>query len=91
VIQVIKLATGEDILCEYVEKDDRAILTNPLRIMITPEGKLMAMQFSFFTEDNKFNLNINSVLCVNDPTEQLINIYNSKFGGLVTAPKGLVL
>ena len=89
-IKLVKLVTGEEIICEYEEEENKVILENPVMMEVVPteEGLSVAMTFPWMMISDKetFELNKNHVLCDVNPPEKLANQYNAQFGsGIVTA------
>ena len=87
----MKMVTGEDIISDVEEKEDKYILTNPAKIAMVPhneEGGVgialipWLMIFSSHTQE----ISKNHVLLTDDPDTDLANGYSSQFGsGIVTA------
>jgi len=89
-IKLVKLATGEEIICEYKEEDDKVILENPVMMEVVPteEGLSVGMTFPWMMISGKetFELQKIHIICAVDPVEDLANQYSSQFGsGIVTA------
>jgi hypothetical protein len=89
-IKLLKLSTGEDVICEYKEEEDKAILENPIIITIVPSeegiGIGMALPWMIASGKDKFKLNKRHIVCKVDPPENLANQYSSQFGsGIVIA------
>ena len=89
-IKLVKLATGEEIICEYKEEDDKVILENPVMMEVVPteEGLSVGMTFPWMMISGKetFELQKTHIICAVDPVEDLANQYSSQFGsGIVTA------
>ena len=87
-IKVIKFVSGECAVTEL--EDDGAAnsdytLKNPIIIMPTQEG-LGMMPLNPFGKSDKIKISKQHVLFIDDPDDEIKNVYNAKFGsGIVTA------
>ncbi len=89
-IKIVKLITGEEVICEYKEENDIVILENPIIISIVPSeegiGIALTLPWMLVSGERIFELNKNHILCSVDPPEELSNQYSSQFGsGIVIA------
>ena len=89
-IKLVKLSTGEEIICEYKEENDKVVLENPIMMEVVPteQGVSVGMTFPWMMVSGKeiFELQKIHIICAIDPVEELANQYNSQFGsGIVTA------
>ncbi len=89
-IKLVKLATGEEIICEYKEEENKVILEKPVMMEVVPteEGLSVGMTFPWMMISGKetFELQKIHIVYAVDPVEDLANQYNSQFGsGIVTA------
>jgi hypothetical protein len=90
-INLIKLVTGEEVLSKYEENDTTMTLSNPMRLQLSPKGLAMIPLSPFMKENAKIIIEKKNVLYIVEADEDVINGYNSQFGGIVIAPPGLVL
>lgn len=89
-IKIVKLVTGEEVICEYKEEENIAILENPVIISIVPSeegiGIALTLPWMMVSDEKTFELNKIHILCSIDPPEELSNQYSSQFGsGIVIA------
>jgi len=89
-IKLVKLATGEDIICEYKEEDDKVTLEKPVMIESGPTeegfGYILTFPWMMISGKETFELQKIHIICAVDPVEDLANQYSSQFGsGIVTA------
>lgn len=90
-IKLIKLVTGEEVLSKYEENDTTMTLSNPMRLQLSPKGLAMIPLSPFMKENAKITIDKKDVLYLVEADDDVINGYNSQFGGIVIAPPGLVL
>ena len=84
--------TGQDVICEVVSQNDTQIeIKNTLVLVPTPEG-MRAMPYSIFTESNLV-IQKNSILILpyNVESEEIVNFYKQKFGGIIEPVSKLLL
>jgi hypothetical protein len=90
-IKLIKLITGEEVLTKYEQVETTLILQNPMRLQLSPKGLAMIPLSPFMKESAKITIGLKDVIYIVDADEDVINGYNSQFGGIVIAPPGLHL
>jgi hypothetical protein len=89
--KLIKLATGEEILARYEQVDATLVLQNPMKLALSPKGLAMVPLSPFMKENSKITIALKDVIYTVDADEDVLNGYNSQFGGIVLAPTGLVI
>ena len=94
-VKVLKIVTGEEVIGEVVSNDANLIsLKNIVAIVLQPtrDGKL---SFGFIPWgsmiDGPITLKHSDLVYFENPTEDLLNNYNSMFSGIVTPPKNLIV
>ncbi len=87
-VKVVKLVTGDEIVCDYTDNGETVNLKNPARFVVTQQGVGM-MPFSPFSSSTEFTVKSDHVLCVGDVEEEIYNGWSSQFGsGIVLAGAG---
>ena len=92
-VKIYKLSTGETILCDSEDgQTDQSVpvqVRRPLLMIFNEQGIRLAM---WCPADMSEPVLLNRSLIVAEchAVEPLANEYRSKFGGIVTAPAGLV-
>ena len=90
-IKVLKLVSGDDVISELEINQNIAILKNPQKFIVTPEG-LANMPLMPFSKDEEFKISIDHILLISEPEDDLKNGYNSQFGsGIVIAKNNMVI
>lgn len=90
--QLVKLVTGEEVLTKYeVSPQGDFIMENPVKLALSPKGLAMVPLSPFVKEGAKITIGQRDVLYVVDADEDVVNGYNSQFGGIVVAPPGLLI
>lgn len=91
---IVKLVSGEEVLGEVISSDDNSVvLKNTVAIAIQPTEKGMQVGFlpwGNYVEGNK-TLALDKVIYKGMPNDEMKNNYNSIFGGILTAPKQLIV
>lgn len=99
-IKIIRLITGEDILCEKVSSATELIhieVKNPVRIVVMPskaDPKVPSIGLApwcEFSESKVVSLRWDHIIFCVDPVNEFKNQYQSMFGGILTPPKKLIL
>lgn len=85
-IKVIKIITGEEIISQIEEKNEKYLLKNPQKFMLTQEG-IASIPLIPFSDSEEYEISKNHVIFVCNPETDIRNLYNSKFGNGVILPK----
>ena len=92
-IKVFKLTTGEEIIAEVVsESDSRVSVKSALSIVLQPSQQGISYGFvpwGNLVEEDK-TLPTANIIYSGKPKDDLLNNYNSIFGGIMVAPKQLI-
>lgn len=97
-VQVVRLISGEEIICEVSYNNGEYTLKNPLRIMMNIDrNNQNRVNLGFadwlpYFEDNTFVIKKEHVLFVAKPQKDMITQYTATFSGIMqpTAPKIIV-
>jgi|TARA_B110000914_G_scaffold137989_1_gene120738 hypothetical protein len=88
-IRLIRLTSGEEILCELHEQRNRKITVVKDPILLIPnEGQIGFMPYLPYTEIGIFGLTIKEehIMFNVQPTDEMIDKYNSMTSAVVTPP-----
>lgn len=91
-IKVVKLVTGEEILCELKNNDDGIIMNNPI-VMIPVPGEdgqvgLGLAPWLPASEGREIWVENIHIICVTEPKKDLYDHYNTTYGsGIITPDK----
>lgn len=92
-IKLMKLTTGEEILAEIVSENASAVtMKNVLAVVLNPTREGISygfMPWGNLSKDDKVISNAH-IICKSVPTDEVLNSYNSMFGGIVTPVKQLI-
>lgn len=97
-IQIVRLISGEELLCDLSYKNGEYEIKNPVRIVMNV-NKTNPSQVSFgFVDwlpyaDVKYGTMIKKehIVFVAKPADEFISQYSQLFGGIVTPPKPKLL
>jgi hypothetical protein len=90
-VKILKLSTGECILADFVNEDaDYLYVRRPLLMLFNDKGISLAMWCPVDMSE-PVKISRSQIVGEGVAVEPLANEYNSKFGGIVTAPAGLVV
>jgi hypothetical protein len=85
--KILKIVTiAEEIMAGIEEKNEKVLLSNPMRIILTPDGVGM-VPLSPFSGEKHIEVSKDKVIYVTTPEVELQNEYNAKFGGIIAPPK----
>lgn len=79
-VKIIRLISGEEMLCSVTDNGDTITLKNPAVLIPSPEGKLlMAKWMPYANDENGFTLAKNFVMFMVEPQSDLSNHYTTTF------------
>lgn len=88
-IKLVRLVTGEDVICEVERKDSVVVLKKPHRLLFSKEG-LASMPLCPFSSDEVYEIDAKNVLFVAEPEEDIRNSYAAQTGSIVVPKSTLV-
>lgn len=95
-IQVVKLATGEELVVEITEETETAItFKNPLAAVLQRSQKTGEPALGFMpwmhASNGPFNIEKSKIICIAEVADEVRNGYNQIFGaGIVVPPQQLI-
>jgi hypothetical protein len=92
-VKIVRLVTGDEVLCEIVDCGIEAIhdttIRNPTLIGVGPDGTLATAPLSVFAKTDQVTISNAHILFTAEPEEEILDAYKSKYGGIIT-PKGIL-
>lgn len=88
-IKLVRLVTGEDVICEVERKDSVVVLKKPHRLLFSKEG-LASMPLCPFSSDDVYEIDSGNILFVAEPEADIRNSYAAQTGSIVM-PKSNIL
>jgi|LWDU01.1.fsa_nt_gi hypothetical protein len=72
-IKIVRLSSGEELLCEYEQLTGTALLTNPVIIIPTAEGKITFMPYMSYAHATELRIeNPNQfIMFIVDPVDEM--------------------
>ena len=90
-IKIVKLITGEEVICDVTIEEGYALLKKPYKFMLTAEG-LGSIPLVPFSKDETYKISLNHIILMSDPEDDFMNAYNSQHGsGIVVAKNNILL
>jgi len=91
-IKLVRLVSGEELLCNLVETKESSIMVENILIMIpTGEGKIGVADYMPYTEINKgVEIKDLHIIFMVDAIDQMAQAHKDKFGGLIIPSSKLV-
>lgn len=96
-VKYIKLLNGEELVAEVIKDDLRTVIKNPIRLVIMPSKadpktpSVGLAPWAEFSEEKEITLDRSHILAIMTPIQEIVNQYNSIFGGIVAPPSKLIL
>lgn len=81
IIQLVRLTTGEEILCKIVNDTSTLItVTDPVQLIPTSEGKIGFAPYMGYCAIDKLHIKVEHIMFVVQPEPGLIDKYKSMIG-----------
>ena len=93
-MKIVRLKTGEEILCEYSVSEHRKMTHIKNGLMIVPtEQSIGFIPFMVYADlpDNTFSVKSSHVLWVVDPVSDLVDRHQETFSPIVTPPESKII
>jgi len=93
-VKIVRLKTGEEILCEYRVSEHRKMTHIKNGLMIVPtEQSIGFIPFMVYADlpDNTFSVKSSHVLWVVDPVSDLVDRHQETFSPIVTPPESKII
>lgn len=96
-VKYIKLLNGEELVAEVLVDDLKTVLKNPIRLVIVPSKadpktpSVGLAPWAEFSDDKEITIDKSHILAIMDPIQEIVNQYNSIFGGIVAPSSKLIL
>jgi len=81
-IKLIRLITGEDVICELERKEGVVVLKKPHRLLFSKDG-LASMPLCPFSSDDSYELDAKNILFEAEPEADIRNSYAAQTGAIV--------
>lgn len=96
-VKYIKLLNGEELVAEVIKDDLRTVVKNPIRLVLMPSKadpktpSIGLAPWAEFSEEKEITLDRNHILAIMTPIQEVVNQYNTIFGGIVAPSSKLIL
>ena len=95
-IKLVRLISGEDIVCELTEEVDYIVITNPLMLYMQPgqqsaQPKVGLVPWMHYSQDKDFTISTDKVIVISEPVEELSRQYDSIYGAGLILPKSTLM
>ena len=93
-VKLIRLSSGEDIICDLIEENDNEIsITDPIVAVPAGNGQIGFAPWSPLIKKEVKQLNINKkfIVYITETTDRMVQEYTSMFSNIITPNKQLKL
>ena len=87
---IVRLTTGEEIICKAEVGDTHTKVTNPLLILPTGEGKITFATWLPYNEDDFVNILNTQIMFVITPAKQMADQYGEMTGQIVVPDSKII-
>ena len=98
-VKLIRLITGEELISEVLNDNEKVVMKNPIRIVVMPNSSrdpkatptIGFAPWIEFADTDKIELDKSHILYIVTPIQEFVNQYNSIHGGIVAPSSKLIL
>ena len=100
-VKIIRLLTGDDIIGEVLLLPQDVVkcsmglatttLKNPMLIGVGQDNTVATAPLSLVAKTDEVTISNNHILFFAEPEDEIMDAYKGRFGGILSAPKGLHL
>ena len=91
-VYTFKLVTGEELIARVEESnDDHLVLTQPISVVISPQGLQMVPSLLSAKQTANVRLNRNSYSMVSEPREDVADSYRQATTGISVPPRKQII
>lgn len=88
-IKLVRLVTGEDVICEIERRESTVVLKKPHRLLFSKEG-LASMPLCPFSVSDNYEMDAKNVLFEVEPEADIRNSYAAQVGSIVVPSSPLI-
>jgi hypothetical protein len=88
--RIVRLSSGEEILCDLLVTGDSYILKDPAIIIPTGDGNIGLAHWLPYAENKAVKVSAKYVVFVVEPVPQLDSNYNAMMSPIILPPKDIV-
>ena len=89
-IKIIKLITGENLISEVDDLNDKVRLNKPMMLGMNQERQLSMMKWLELSKEDNVMISKDMIVMMYEPINELTNGYQQQTGGIVTAPANVL-
>lgn len=90
-IKVLKLLSGEEIVCDVQESETAFLVKNAVKFVMTPINQsqvgIEMHPFVMLSDDKEMEISKSFVITVCNPVDKVLEAYSSQFSDLVLPPE----
>ena len=91
-IKIVRMFTGEDVLCKVTEGQDKIIIEDAVVIVPSSQESVQFVPYAMFCEkDVKLEISKDKVMFVAAPQNQFVNQHKQMFGGVVAPDTKIIV
>jgi len=91
-VQILKLTTGEELLCSIVSKSESdTVAKHPILIIRGAEEQLSFAPYMPFADIESLTINSSSIMFACTPTEKLSEAYLQMTGEIIVPPQKIIV
>lgn len=88
-IKLIRLVTGEDVICELERNESKTVLKKPHRLLFSKEG-LASMPLCPFSKSETYEIDNVNILFETEPDSDIRDSYATQVGAIVVPNSSIV-
>ena len=91
-IKIVRMFTGEDVLCKVTIGTDKILIEDAVVIVPTSQDSVQFVPYSPFTQkDSKLEIAHDKVMFISVPQNEFTNQHKQMFGGIVAPDQKIIV
>ena len=91
-IKIVRMTTGEDVLCKVVESKDNILIEDAVVIVPSSQESVQFVPYAMFCDkDVQLKISNDKVMFIADPQHQFVNQHKQMFGGVVAPDNKIIV
>jgi hypothetical protein len=92
IIQLVRLTTGEEILCKIVNDTTTLItVTDPVQLIPTSEGTITFAPYMSYCEFDKLHIKVDNIMFIVQPSSGMVEQYKVMIGDMVEGQQKIIV
>lgn len=90
-MKIVRLTTGDEVICEVKESEYTVTLSNAFSMVSTEPGKIGFIPFMAYSKDKEFVIERQFIVMILEPVDEIVDQIRSMQSGILTPKQGIIV